>query len=182
MSLHLAPPLPPPGTPCTHSCTYMCTHTWSHVHRMNTCMHVHMYEHICTQLLECTPTHMYACTMHAYPCTHTCGYTAHMCTYAGVHVHTHTHTWQSKRIFSGFRSLQKTREVRSVMAQPLSEESWRPGVLAAGLFVQAHRCQGRAQGGQALDPGKEEAPTLLLLRKRTKFMRISPRCRDPHHP
>lgn len=68
------------------------------------------------------------------------------------------------------------------MAQPLSEESWRPGVLAGGLFMQAHRCQGRAQGGQALDPGKEEASTLLLFRKKTKIMWISSRFRDPHTP
>lgn len=117
MSLYLTPPLPPIDLLYTHvhiymlSCAHTCVGTWTHTY-LNAFLH-----NICMPI----HTHLWVHRIRVQLCTHT-----------------HTHTWQSKRMFSGFRSLQETREEHAMMAQPLSEDSGGPGVLAGGVFMEAH--------------------------------------------
>ena len=107
----------PHHRPHIHTCTHK--YMYIYVHTTNIDMHVHSHRH--------------ARTMHAH--THILGHTAYMCNYVHAHTHTHTHTltWQSKRIFSGFRSLQTLKEKGVVMSKPRRPSSSDRGPSSPGF-------------------------------------------------
>lgn len=76
-------------------------------------------------------------------------------TLTGARTHTYPPTWPSKRMFSGFRSLQKTRETGAVMSQLLSDVSWGPGSCKRTLHGDAemHRESPRRMGTQFQEGG-----------------------------
>ena len=128
---------------CTVSCAhmYVCTCAWAHTHMLKCLLYLYAYMYN-----ACTPMHTdsWSDSVPVQPHTHT-------------HTHTHTPTWQSKRMFSGFRSLQKIRENSLEVSQPFSEESWRPGrgVVPAGeLFMEVARdAEGEPRKAGHLDLG-----------------------------
>jgi hypothetical protein len=146
-SPHLAPPLPHTDLAYTHTCAYTCRNACS-IHMQAYTIHAHL----CTRAWSDS-----TCVSHVDPAP--------------------LPTWQSKRIFSGFRSLQKIRENSLVESQPLSERVGDPGPGGRTIHGSPQRCRGtvREYGHWALGRRTPQPyPSCwVLLRQRTKFTRMS---------
>ena len=117
----------------THEHTSTCTSMYTQ--QTFTCMYIvigtHAHIHLNASLAICM--HAQCMHIHIYSWAHSTHVQLCACTHTHTHTHTHTLTWQSKRMFSGFRSLQTLKEKGTMMLKPHQPSSSGRGPSSLGF-------------------------------------------------